>query len=143
MKKKLFATLLLAAGMVYSAVSVGISIGAPPPPRVVAIPVSPGPGYTWVGGYWYPVSGRYVWHEGYWTRPPYVGAIWVGPQEWSPFDAKNSSPGPFPVLFPHFGASFPTFISVFARTPRGTGARFFCHFPAIFTGFLPVLQTDS
>ena len=79
MKKKLFATLLLAAGMVYGAVSVGISIGAPPPPRVIAIPASPGPGYTWVGGYWYPVSGRYVWHEGYWTRPPYVGAIWVGP----------------------------------------------------------------
>ncbi|HEX4135573.1 MAG TPA: hypothetical protein VHY84_13245 [Bryobacteraceae bacterium] len=79
MKKTLLATLLLAGGMAWGAVSVGISIGPPPPPRVIAIPASPGAGYQWVGGYWYPVRGRYVWHGGYWTRPPYVGAYWVGP----------------------------------------------------------------
>jgi hypothetical protein len=60
-------------------VSIGISIGPPPPFRVVAVPASPGPGYTWVGGYWYPVSGRYAWHDGYWSRPPYDGAYWVSP----------------------------------------------------------------
>lgn len=79
MGQKLLAVLLLAAGMTFAAVSVGIAIGPPPPPRVVAVPVSPGPGYTWIGGYWYPAGGRYLWHDGYWTRPPYVGASWVGP----------------------------------------------------------------
>jgi hypothetical protein len=61
-------------------VSVGIRIGPPPAPRVVAVrPASPGPEYAWVEGYWYPVSGHYRWHDGYWTRPPYAGAHWVGP----------------------------------------------------------------
>jgi hypothetical protein len=61
-------------------VSLGIRIGAPPPPRVLAVrPVAPGPGYLWVDGYWYPVAGHYRWHAGYWTRPPYEGAHWVGP----------------------------------------------------------------
>lgn len=79
MKRNLLATPLLAAGMAFGAVSFGIEIGPPPPPRVIAVPPSPGPDYIWVGGYWYPVSGNYVWHEGYWTRPPYAGAHWVGP----------------------------------------------------------------
>jgi hypothetical protein len=33
-----------------------------------------------VDGYWYPVEGRYVWHDGYWTRPTYPGAHWVSPR---------------------------------------------------------------
>jgi hypothetical protein len=78
-KRNLPAAFLLAGGLALGAVSVGIEIGPPPAPRVLAVPASPGPGYTWVGGYWYPVSGRYAWHDGYWTRPPYVGATWVGP----------------------------------------------------------------
>jgi WXXGXW repeat (2 copies) len=61
-------------------VSFGIRIGAPPPPRVVRVrPVSPGPDYLWVDGYWYPAGGHYRWHTGYWTRPPYEGAHWVAP----------------------------------------------------------------
>ena len=60
-------------------VSLGIRIGPPPPPRVLAAPVAPGPGYVWVGGYWYPVGGHYRWHAGYWSLPPYPGARWVGP----------------------------------------------------------------
>jgi hypothetical protein len=80
MKRKLLAAFVLAAGMAFGAIGIGISIGPPPPPRVLAVPVSPGPGYAWVGGYWYPVGGRYVWHDGYWTRPPYVGATWIGPR---------------------------------------------------------------
>jgi hypothetical protein len=72
---------LLAGGAVYGQVSIGIRIGAPPPPRVVAVvPARPGPEFIWVEGYWYPVGGRYRWHEGYWTRPPYAGARWVGPR---------------------------------------------------------------
>ena len=61
-------------------ISVGIQIGAPPPPRVVAVvPVRPGPDFVWVEGYWYPVGHHYKWHQGYWTRPPYEGARWIGP----------------------------------------------------------------
>jgi hypothetical protein len=33
----------------------------------------------WVEGYQYPEGGRYKWHDGYWTRPPYDGAYWVEP----------------------------------------------------------------
>jgi hypothetical protein len=53
-------------------VSVGVVIGAPPPPRVVVvIPAQPAPECVWVEGYWYPVGKHYKWHGGYWTRPPY------------------------------------------------------------------------
>ena len=56
-------------------VSINIRIGPPPAPRVVhTVPPRPGPSYTWVEGYWYPVDNRYVWHNGYWTRAPYTRA---------------------------------------------------------------------
>jgi hypothetical protein len=62
-------------------VSIGVRIGPPPAPRVVRVqPSSPGPGFVWVEGYWYPVEHHYRWHNGYWTRPPYEGARWVGPR---------------------------------------------------------------
>jgi hypothetical protein len=62
-------------------VSIGITIGPPPPPRVVRVlPRSPDPESMWVEGYWYPVGRRYTWHKGYWTRPPYDGARWVAPR---------------------------------------------------------------
>jgi hypothetical protein len=74
-------TFFVGAPAAFSQVSVGIVIGAPPPPRVYAVrPVEPGPGYFWIDGYWYPVRGHYVWHGGYWTRPPYEGARWIGPR---------------------------------------------------------------
>jgi hypothetical protein len=80
MKRLLIGSLLLAAISAFGQVSVGISIGAPPPPRVLKVrPASPGPDFMWVDGYWYPVNGRYVWHQGYWTRAPYAGAHWVAP----------------------------------------------------------------
>jgi len=79
--KKITGLLLLAAGMAVGQVSVGIRIGAPPPPRVVVVaPSRPGPDFIWVQGYWYPAGSRYRWHEGYWTRPPYGGARWVEPR---------------------------------------------------------------
>jgi hypothetical protein len=81
MKTKLLTVVLLAAGSVFGQVAVGINIGPPPPPRVLRVrPVAPGPDFVWLDGYWYPVGGRYRWHEGYWTRPPYAGALWVGPR---------------------------------------------------------------
>jgi hypothetical protein len=73
-------TLLLApAATAQAQVSFGIRIGEPPPPRVYRVPPQPGPDYVWVEGYQYPQGGRYVWHNGYWTRPPYEGAYWVAP----------------------------------------------------------------
>lgn len=73
---------LIVGGSAYAAqISLGVRIGAPPPPRAVRVlPRAPGPGYIWVDGYWYPVGGHYRWHEGYWTRPPYPGARWVAPR---------------------------------------------------------------
>ena len=81
MKKQLFALVMLAAGSALAAdISIGIQIGAPPPPRVLVVqPACPGPEWVWIDGYWYPQGNHYRWHEGYWTRPPYEGAIWVSP----------------------------------------------------------------
>jgi hypothetical protein len=67
------------ASMAQAQVSFGIRIGEPPPPRAYRVPPAPGPDYIWVEGYQYPVNGRWVWHNGYWTRPPYEGAYWVAP----------------------------------------------------------------
>jgi hypothetical protein len=79
--KKLLAIALLTAGSMFGQVSIGIQIGAPPPPRVVRVrPVAPGPGYLWVDGYWYPNGKHYKWHAGYWTLAPYAGASWVAPR---------------------------------------------------------------
>lgn len=81
MKTKLLVLALLAAGTVCAQVSVGFRIGPPPPVRVLRVqPRSPGVGYSWVDGYWYPQGRRYKWHGGYWTRPVYGGASWVGPR---------------------------------------------------------------
>ena len=79
MRNKLLVTILLAAGSLFGQVSFGVQIGPPPPPRVYTRPPSPGPGFVFVDGYWYPVNGRYRWHAGYWSRPPYEGATWVAP----------------------------------------------------------------
>lgn len=78
----LLALMLLAVGSVAGAqVSLGIRIGPPPQPRVIRVqPRSPGSGFVWIGGYWYPQGQRYRWHDGYWTRPPYEGASWIEPR---------------------------------------------------------------
>lgn len=85
--KNLLLALVIGAGASLTAgsawavdLSIGVVIGAPPAPRVVAVvPSAPGPDWVWVTGYWFPTEGRYRWHDGYWTRPPYVGAVWIGP----------------------------------------------------------------
>jgi hypothetical protein len=97
MKTKLLALLLVAGGSLFAGSHVFIGLGAgygagyyppapvavygPPPPLVAyAPPPCPGPGYSWVSGYWYPSGPRYAWRAGYWTRPPFVGARWVAPR---------------------------------------------------------------
>src|SRR5262252_3873868 len=51
-------TLFVSAPPAFSQVSIGIQIGAPPPPRAIAVrPPCPDPEddeYVWVDGYWYP-----------------------------------------------------------------------------------------
>jgi hypothetical protein len=96
MKSKLLALVFLAGTAVpmfaWPRVAVGVGFGyapapvamyAPPAAPVVAYaPPMPGPGYTWVGGYYYPYGGRYAWHAGYWARPPYARSYWVAPRYW-------------------------------------------------------------
>ena len=80
MKATLGLVVLLLATTIFGQISIGIQIGAPPAPKVLKVrPAAPGPGYTWVDGYWYPVGKKYVWHAGYWTHPPYEEARWVPP----------------------------------------------------------------
>jgi hypothetical protein len=80
--KKLLVLLLLAVGTMFAVdLSLGVRIGPPPRPRVIRVrPVSPGPNLVWVDGYWYPVGSHYRWHNGYYTRPHYEGALWVAPR---------------------------------------------------------------
>ena len=90
MKTKLLALLLLAGSTVFASPAVffgvgfgggGYAIAPPPPVPVVAYrPPCPGPEFAWVNGYYTPYYGRYVWHTGYWARPPYMGARWYGPR---------------------------------------------------------------
>jgi len=65
MKKKLIALVLLAGSSAFaqSRFSIGVGIGAP---VVASRPFSPGPGYTWVDGYYDPYGG---WISGYWAPP--------------------------------------------------------------------------
>jgi len=91
MKTKLMLMVLLAGSTMFAGprVFVGVGFGyapapvavyAPPPAPVAAyVPVAPGPGYSWVGGYWHPAGARWAWHAGYWARPPYARAYWVAP----------------------------------------------------------------
>jgi WXXGXW repeat (2 copies) len=92
MKTRFFMLLLLAGCTMFAGPRVffGVGVGyapapvvtyAPPPPPVYyAAPPVPGPGYSWVAGYYYPVGPRWAWHAGYWARPPYARAYWVGPR---------------------------------------------------------------
>jgi len=75
----LLGMLLPVASVAQAQISFGFRIGEPPAPRAYRVPPQPGPDYVWVEGYNYPEGGRYVWHDGYWTRPPYEGAYWVEP----------------------------------------------------------------
>ena len=93
--KTRFLVLLLLAGCcsvfagprVFFGVGIGyapppVAVYAPPQPPVYYAPpvVAPGPGYSWVSGYYYPAGPRWAWRGGYWARRPFAGAVWVGPR---------------------------------------------------------------
>ena len=72
----LTATSLIGRPVIAGQVSFGIRFGPPPAPPVIGVvPASPGPGYQWIDGYWYPVGHNWRWHQGYWTRAPYQAPI--------------------------------------------------------------------
>ncbi len=58
----------------------GVVMTAPPGEIAETVPVAPGPGYFWIGGYWNWVGARHVWVGGHWQayRPGYG---WV-PHRW-------------------------------------------------------------
>jgi hypothetical protein len=97
MKTKLIGILLLAGSSLFArshfsvAIGVGPSYGyyqpapvvvynPPPPPVYYAPPTYVRPGYSWVGGYWYPAGPRWVWRSGYWARRPHPRSYWVSPR---------------------------------------------------------------
>ena len=76
--KKAMAVMMLLAGGIFAAprIDVGIRLGAPAPVAVVR-PVCPGPGYTWVDGYYGPTG---VWVAGFWRAPAVVVAPRFAPR---------------------------------------------------------------
>jgi len=89
MKTKLLAMMLLAGSSMFAETrfSVGVGFGGhgggfyqAPPSYASNIPPCPGPGYTWVDGYWSQDYGRNVWVSGYWYRQPYSSGYLVAPR---------------------------------------------------------------
>ena len=101
MKGKMLAILFLAGssllaqprvvvglGIGYRAPAPVLAYGPPPLPPAAYVSPRPGPGYSWVGGYYYPVGPRWVWRAGYWARPR-VREYWVAPR----YHARRYYPG--------------------------------------------------
>lgn len=93
-KWKLMAAALIAGGTMFAqtrlSVGVGVGVGGydqgyyPPPAYADQYaPPCPGPGYTWVDGYWAPQGGRNVWISGFW-RAPVVAPRYVAPRYVAP-----------------------------------------------------------
>ena len=74
MKTRVLAMMLLAGGMVFAQprFSVGIGFNQAPPAYASNIPPCPGPGYTWVDGYWLQNYGQPVWIAGSWNAPVFT-----------------------------------------------------------------------
>ncbi|HWX52999.1 MAG TPA: hypothetical protein VN176_00265 [Verrucomicrobiae bacterium] len=81
MKLNWLVTAVLAGAVVVSAsAQIGIYIRTGPPAnRYERRSEAPGPGYSWVEGYWTPNGNRYAWVPGRWQQPPYEGAYWNHP----------------------------------------------------------------
>ena len=64
--KRALAVMMLVAGSLAAAPRVGFEFGFGAPAPVAVVPACPGPGYTWMPGY-YGATG--VWVAGYWAPP--------------------------------------------------------------------------
>jgi hypothetical protein len=83
MKKRLSKIALLSAIVLafsFSA-SAQIFVNVRPTYRVVHRVPAPGPRHVWIDEDWRIDGGRYVYAGGYWSAPPFVGAVWV-PGRW-------------------------------------------------------------
>ena len=82
MKTKLLAMMLLAGGAMFAQprFSVGIGFNQAPPAYASIIPPCPGPGYTWVDGYWSQNYGQPVWIAGYWSAPAFTASFGFAPR---------------------------------------------------------------
>jgi len=82
MKTKLLAMMLLAGGSMFAQTrfSVGIGFNQPAPVYASNIPPCPGPGYTWVDGYWSQNYGQPVWIAGYWSAPVFSASFGFAPR---------------------------------------------------------------
>lgn len=59
-------------------VSIGVSVGTPPPALpVYAQPICPGAGYIWTPGYWAWGPAGYYWVPGVWVMAPATGMLWT------------------------------------------------------------------
>jgi len=86
MKVQGMGVLLVAAGLMLAPLTAGARVGvyigvAPPAPVVETVPVAPGPGYVWQGGYYNWDGAQYVWVPGAYVVGPHPGAFWV-PGHW-------------------------------------------------------------
>jgi hypothetical protein len=84
MKTKLLVATLLAGSTMFAEThfSIGIGVGGHgyAAPAVAAYrPHYPGPGYTWVEGYWDHAGPRRFWHDGFWARQSYGRSYAVAP----------------------------------------------------------------
>ena len=75
MKTKLIAGFLLAGSCLFAAsrIAIGVGVGVPVAPYGYVAPapvyVAPGPGFTWVAGFWDGFGPHRVWRPGYWAAP--------------------------------------------------------------------------
>ncbi len=100
----------LALGPAQADVSIGISIGTPPPELpVYDQPPVPGPGYIWSPGYWAwsPDEDDYYWVPGTWVMPPQPGYLWT-PGYWEFADGDYRWHGGYwgPVVGFYGGVSY-------------------------------------
>ncbi|HEY1205094.1 MAG: hypothetical protein ABSH46_19725 [Bryobacteraceae bacterium] len=73
MKSKLLVLGLLAGSSLFAGTRVFVGVGGYGPPPVVAYATPcPGPGYSWVGGFWDYSGPRRFWRAGYWAPPRFV-----------------------------------------------------------------------
>ncbi|HWZ41846.1 MAG TPA: YXWGXW repeat-containing protein [Candidatus Saccharimonadales bacterium] len=81
MKSKwLFGAILGAAVVVPASAQISIYFrSGPPPVRYEQQYDAPGPGYTWIDGYWIQQGRHYQWVGGHWQQPPFEGARWNHP----------------------------------------------------------------
>jgi hypothetical protein len=60
---------------------IGLGVPVPVAPAVVAAPPPPPVyGMVWQPGYYAWSGYRYAWVPGIWVRPPFAGAVWMGPR---------------------------------------------------------------